>query len=261
MKYLFPLAQADDPVSAGRKAFNLARLARAGFKVPGGFVVAAGAPPESIGAGLGAAFAALGAPLAAVRSSAAAEDGEKNSFAGQFDSFLGVNAAGLERAVLACLASGSNARAAAYGGAPQALAVIVQEMVAPESSGVAFSCDPVTGDRSAAVIEAVYGLCEPLVSGSVTPDHYRFDKARLEETEVRIVTQPEYLGAGPGGGTALFPVPAEARAQRKLSAEMLRQVALAAMRVESLFEKPVDIEWAVKAGELYLLQARPVTGL
>jgi phosphoenolpyruvate synthase/pyruvate phosphate dikinase len=262
MKSILPLEEALDPETSGRKAYNLALLTRAGFRVPRGFVITAGTPRETFGPALGPAFSALSVPLAAVRSSAAAEDGENSSFAGQFDSFLGVNAAGLEKAVLGCLASASNARAAAYGGgAPQRMAVIVQELVDADISGVAFSCDPVSGDRSTIVIEAVYGLCEPLVSGEITPDHYAADKAAFEVKEKSLAPQAEYLAANPAGGTRLKPVAEGLRARPKLDAALVRQIGAAAARAEELFKRPADIEWALKGGELYLLQARPVTGL
>ncbi|OGR74965.1 MAG: hypothetical protein A2X32_10635 [Elusimicrobia bacterium GWC2_64_44] len=254
------LNQASDLEVMGRKAFNLALLARSGFKVPRGFVVPAGTRPEDLDGGLEAAFEGLGAPLAAVRSSAAAEDGVNASFAGQFDSFLGVNAAGLRQAVLDCLASASSARATAYGGgAAVHMAVLVQELVDADVSGVAFSCDPVTGDRNRVIVEAVYGLCEPLVSGAVTPDHYVI--SGLEVIETLPAQQRELLAADPEGGTVMRPVPEAQRSAPKLRAEELRQVAAAAIRVELLFDRPMDIEWALKDGKLYLLQARPVTGL
>lgn len=262
MKYILPLEEALDPETSGRKAYNLARLARAGFNVPRGFVITAGTPRETFGPALAAAFSALGVPMAAVRSSAAAEDGKNSSFAGQFDSFLGVNAAGLEKAVLGCLASANNARSAAYGGgATQRMAVIVQELVDADISGVAFSCDPVSGDRNTIIIEAVYGLCEPLVSGKITPDHYAADKAGFDVREKNLSQQAEYLAANPAGGTQLKPVAEWLRARPKLDAELVRRIGTAAARAEELFDKPADIEWALKGGELYLLQARPVTGL
>lgn len=262
LKHFIPLYLASDPGAYGRKAFNLALLARAGFRVPRGFVIPAGTLAGSLDGNLSADFATLGALAAAVRSSAAAEDGMEKSFAGQFDTFLGVNAAGLEAAVLACLASASGARAAAYGGgAPCRMSVIVQEMVDAEISGVAFSCDPVSGDRGTVIIEAVYGLCEPLVSGTVTPDHYAVTREGCIKKELIIAPQGECLAVSPAGGTALRPVPEELRSRQKLGAEELALVAAAAVRAETLLDKPADIEWALKGGKLYLLQARPVTGL
>lgn len=298
MKYILPLDERAGLRSVGGKAFNLSLLAGSGLKVPRGFVITAGAFEETLGeelkqlreAGAGetvkallpmlrayalradlpgalgeeirAAFAALNAPAVAVRSSAEAEDGAARSFAGQFESFLGIKSDGLEQAVKRCWASAFSPRVHLYrqGFIPR-MAVLVQEMVEPDVSGVALSCDPVTGDRGMVVIEAVYGLCEPLVSGSVTPDHYRVNKAGFAADEKNIVPQQEYLGVAPAGGTALFPVAEELRARPKLDEEALRLVAGAAVGIEGLFNKPVDIEWAVKGGELHILQARQVTGL
>ncbi|MDO8803395.1 MAG: PEP/pyruvate-binding domain-containing protein [Elusimicrobiota bacterium] len=298
MKHIWPLDKRAELRSVGGKAFNLSLLAGSGLKVPRGFVIGAAAFGETLGAELkqlretrGAeavkallpllkekarraafspalgqeiseAFALLNAPVAAVRSSAEAEDGAGGSFAGQFESFLGVNAGGLDSAIKRCWASAFSRRAHSYReGFIPGMAVIVQEMVEAEVSGVAFSCDPVSGDRSSVVIEAVYGLCEPLVSGSVTPDNYRVSKEGVAAGGKNIVPQREYLGVSPAGGTALFPVPEGLRAQAKLGEEMLHRIARAAVSVESLFGKPVDIEWALKGGELHILQARPVTGL
>lgn len=258
-RILVPLGNASDPAAFGRKAFNLALLAGAGFDVPPGYVLPAGAPAENLEAELAAAFRELGGP-AAVRSSAAGEDGAGKSFAGQFDSFLGVNAAGLRKAVDGCLASAANARAAAYGAAG-GMAVIVQRMIDADVSGVAFSCDPVTGDRARIVIEAVRGLCEPLVSGRLTPDHYELDKDGLRERDRKVAAQAELLAADPAGGTRTLPVPEALRHEPKLGPEQAALVARAALRAEALFDGPVDIEWALKDGALWLLQARPVTGL
>lgn len=262
IKHFIPLYLASDPEAYGRKAFNLALLARSGFRVPRGFVIPAGTPAGGLDGNLSSDFATLGASAAAVRSSAAAEDGAARSFAGQFDTFLGVRAAGLEAAVRACLASASGARAAAYGGgAGGRMSVIVQEMVDAEVSGVAFSCDPVSGDRGTVIIEAVYGLCEPLVNGKFTPDHYAVAREGYQVKELGAAAQEEYLAVSPDGGTELLPVPAELRARIKLGAEEIKLVAAAAVRAEILLDRPADIEWALKGGKLYLLQARPVTGL
>jgi len=256
--------------SAGGKAYNLSRLAAGGFNVPPGFVLAAadlqgaaaGELSPELSVELKAAFKELPAPLAAVRSSAAAEDGAAASFAGQFDSFLGVNAAGLEKAVLACAASARGARAAAYGGGPAPrMSVIVQTLVEAEISGVAFSCDPVLGGRDTVLVEAVYGLCEPLVCGRMTPDHYVLTRPGLKPKEISVALQEEYLAVNQAGGTVLRPVAPELRNRPKLDAESMRLVAAAAVRAEELIGKPADIEWAMRAGDLFLLQARPVTGL
>ena len=298
MKYILPLDERAEPRLVGGKAFNLSLLAGSSLNVPRGFVLTAAAFDEglgrelerlreagsgaavkdllpllrekalgdsftaALGAELGRAFASLNIRRAAVRSSAEAEDGELASFAGQFESSLGVNAAGLDSAVKRCWASAFSPRAHTYreGFRPR-MAVIVQEMVEAEVSGVAFSCHPVTGDRGSVVVEAVYGLCEALVNGSFTPDHYCVAKESFRTRETYLAPQREYLGLDPAGGTKLFPVPEELNALPKLDEEALRQVARAAVEIESLLKKPVDIEWAVKDGELHILQARPVTNL
>jgi pyruvate,water dikinase len=299
VRYVLPLDKRARLLAVGGKAFNLSLLAEAGLRVPRGFVLTTRAFGEALGekweqfeaigpgddvqallprlrekamgvvfpasleAEIREAFASLDAPSVAVRSSMEIEDGEGASFAGQFESVLGVKAGGLESAVRRCWASAFNGRAHLYRkGVWPRMGVIVQEMVEPEVSGVAFSCHPVTGDRRTVVVEAVYGLCEPLVSGSVTPDRYCVDREGLEEREVHVAPQQEYLGIDPtGDGTVLIPVPEELRLRRKLSGEMLAQIVMTTGRVESLLGTPVDVEWVQRGGELYLLQARPVTGL
>ncbi|HEX7568685.1 MAG TPA: PEP/pyruvate-binding domain-containing protein, partial [Anaerolineaceae bacterium] len=212
--------------NAGGKGANLARLAKAGYPVPGGFVVktaayrafvannsleeainqtltahrlneldelesasaeirerfAAGAIPSEIAEEVLRAYRSLGSPPAAVRSSATAEDLPDLSFAGQQDTFLNiVNEAALLKAVVACWSSLWTGRAIGYRirqGIPQqglALAVLVQQMVQSEVSGVMFTANPLTGLRSQVVIDASFGLGEALVSGQVEPDHYVVD--------------------------------------------------------------------------------------
>ena len=159
-----------DVASVGGKAAALGELARAGFRVPGGFVVPVG---EASGEEALAAFRALGAPLVAVRSSATAEDGGAASWAGQFETFLNTDEEHLLENIERCRASAWSTRVEAYaeeqGVAAVRVAVIVQAMVPAEVAGVAFSVHPVTGVREP-VIEAVRGLGDALVSGRTEPE-------------------------------------------------------------------------------------------
>ena len=140
---------------------------------------ASGAPPErhrAILHGLGS-----DGPLA-VRSSAVCEDGETASFAGQQETFLNVRGPdSVTRYVRECWASFFAPRALFYRAKKGALAetrmaVVVQEMVCAEKSGVMFTMDPVEKRRDRIVIEAVFGLGEGIVSGLITPDHYAVDR-------------------------------------------------------------------------------------
>ncbi|HZG92775.1 MAG TPA: PEP/pyruvate-binding domain-containing protein, partial [Pseudonocardia sp.] len=203
---------AADLATAGGKGESLGRLARAGLPVPPGFHVttaayrrfvaehdlrsgirdadeaavaalfAAHAVPDELAGPIRAAYAALGGPAVAVRSSATAEDLPGASFAGQQDTFLDVRGAdAVVDAVRRCWASLWTDRAVAYrrragiADGDVALAVVVQQLVDAEASGVLFTADPVSGATDRMVIDATWGLGESLVGGGVTPDHLVLD--------------------------------------------------------------------------------------
>src|SRR5215207_3560294 len=184
----------------GGKAAKLAALARAGFRVPNGFVITTAAfssfvarngfrsdiqaaavravpLPRDIGDEITRAFTRLGGPVA-VRSSGVAEDLGRASYAGQYETVLDVDTAGgVLTAVLRCWSSAFDERVARYhaasgGGVIPAMAVLVQQMVPAEVAGVAFSANPVTGDRGEIVINAVRGLADRLVAGEVDGEHW-----------------------------------------------------------------------------------------
>ncbi|WP_152364240.1 PEP/pyruvate-binding domain-containing protein [Microlunatus speluncae] len=231
-----------DPDSAGRKAATLARLRGAGFPVPDGFVIPATAAPldAELTRAVLAAAARLGGGPFAVRSSGVDEDGDQASHAGQYRTVLGVAGDGpLLAAIEECRSSAGSDQVRAYRAArglppDAALAVLVQRMVAADVAGVAFSADPVSGDRSRTLVNAVRGLGDRLVDGSATPDEWSVRGGVAERR--------------PGGEEAI-------------DAGLAREVAALAERVVAAEGVPQDIEWAVAAGELFLLQARPITGL
>ncbi len=228
---------------AGGKAQGLAELLELGLAVPPAFVVldarADAMPPD-----LAAHYQALGGGPVAVRSSALGEDGAAASFAGQYETVLGVEGlAALEQAIVTCVRSLHTARAQAYqaaqaGGEESVMAVVVQRMVAPRAAGVLFTADPVSGRRDRMVIDAVPGIGEALMSGQQTPDHYLLapDDALAEQTLA---------------GT-----------EAVLSAADLRALALPARAAAAAMGRPLDLEWAIDAaGALWWLQARPITTL
>ncbi len=232
---------------AGGKGAVLADLA-ADFPVPGFFVVSTRAftargLKASAKAALAEALADLGPGSFAVRSSGVEEDGAGAAHAGQFETQLDVAAADVEKAVVSVRNSGSAATVAAYrrahglSGATTPVAVVVQRMVAARGAGVAFTADPVSGDRGVAVVSAVEGLADRLVSGEVDGDVFRIDAAgRLLESDTQ--------------GSQPVLTPAEAAA-----------VAALARRAEARYGAPQDIEWAYEGETLYLLQSRPITTL
>lgn len=234
------LSKAVDIRLVGGKAKALGELMRAGFNVPGGFVVTTAAD-GNLKPAL-ESFDKLGAERVAVRSSGVAEDGANDAWAGQMDSFLNVNKGELLDKIQACFESSKSDRARAYAKERKInagkVAVIVQKMVPAQISGVAFSAHPVTGDLNQIIIEAVKGLGEKLVSGIATPDTYVVDKKNQTIIEKHLPGKEQSLP--------------EARLQ-----EISRMI----IKIEELFGFPVDVEWAYSDGQLFILQSRPITTL
>ncbi len=230
-----------DPAVGGRKAATLARLRRRGFSVPDGFVVTAEAcsqlDDDTLPAALDAALRSLGDDIpVAVRSSAAAEDLAEASYAGIYETVLDVRGPeAVTEAVRRCVASARSARVAAYSPAPAgAMAVLVQAMVDARAAGVAFSADPVSGDRDVTVVSAVRGLGDRLVEGTASPDEW---SVRGDDVDER--SYPE----------------------RSLTDDQVRAVAELARHLEDEQGAPQDVEWAWDGDRLWLLQARPITVL
>jgi pyruvate, water dikinase len=273
---------------AGGKGASLARMSGLGLPVPEGFVVPAdvlaqvvdaealraalpdhdkameiiaGAQPP---AEIGEWYEALGGdPPVAVRSSACAEDSETASYAGQQETYLYVRGADavLDR-VRDCWASFFSERAIFYRQQKGSLedlgmAVVVQRMVRADVAGVLFTCDPVRGRRDRMVVEAVLGLGEAAVSGQVTPDHYILKRDGTVR-KAHVSEQPFAIVPVESGGTEERELGAEG-SEQKLGEEQLRELARLGDDLEQRLGGPQDIEWAVEGGELYVLQARPVT--
>lgn len=211
--------------------------------------------------------ASVGAPArVAVRSSSVAEDSADASFAGGHDSYLGVVGADeVVEKVRCCWASLYTDRAVAYrretSSAVGAMAVVVQSMVPAETAGVLMTLNPVTGDRSIIVVESVWGLGEPLVSGEACPDRFVLDKITGEIRRREIVPKPHRVVQvpPPGSGTAGEPVPEHLVSAASLSDERLLELRAHARSAERLLGGPVDIEFAVAGAQVQLLQVRPET--
>jgi hypothetical protein len=200
------------------------------------------------------------------------EDGAAASFAGQFDTVLGVRAAGdaddLWDALRRVWASAYSAHAAAYrarqGGSAARMAVIIQRMVNAQAAGVAFSADPVRGTPDVAVVSAVFGLGEGLVSGELDADNYRVSSAGAVEAEIAV--KDRALGLQPDGGSAWVPVHPNDRLQPALTEDEARRIASAARQLAGHFGAPQDVEWALAndadgGRKLFILQTRPITTL
>ncbi len=201
----------------------------------------------------------------AVRSSATAEDLPTASFAGQQATFL--NVVGADEVVMAvrkCWASLFEARAIYYRVANKfdslkvGIAVPVQKMVQSDVSGIMFTIDPISNDKSKIVIEAGWGLGEAIVSGSVTPDRYVVSKDNFKILEKNI-NQQDWKIVKEGKVNKHITVPSSEQKAQKLTDEEIVEVARAGAKVEGHYGFPQDMEWGIDEGKLYLLQARPVT--
>lgn len=202
----------------------------------------------------------------AVRSSATAEDLPTASFAGQYETYLGVSLSDVPDRVRACLTSVFTERAIAYRSHEGIstdeieMAVIVQEMVDADAAGVLFTADPDSGNRTIAVVDATYGLGDTLVSGEVNSDHIRIDRQTGEMVQYEIGDKAKALVIG-AGGLQTIDTPSDQRTDRVLSASQIQRLTTMGGRVERLFDRPQDIEWALVGNEFVLLQSRPITSL
>ena len=245
-------------------ASDLALLERASSAIRQ--VFAAGSLPEATRQHISHAYRELGNLPVAVRSSATAEDLPGFSFAGQQDTFLNVRSEDdLLRKVKECWSSLWTARAIGYRSRQDvavdevSIAVVVQQMVPSETSGVLFTANPLSGLRAECVIDATYGLGEGLVSGLVEPDHYVVDTVHNEIVLKQLGSKSVSVRPAEQGGVEQ--VNETGAGKQALSDDQILQLAAIGQQVQTLFGTPQDIEWAFSGGQLFLLQSRPVTSL
>jgi pyruvate, water dikinase len=215
----------------------LRALCRSGDIAGARLIIAAANPPA---ASVAEHYAALKGPVA-VRSSACAEDSESASYAGQQETYLNVNGLdALLKKIVECWLSFFADRAVFYRAEKGslediAMAVIVQRMIESKKSGVLFTVDPVHGRKDRMVVEAAFGLGENVVDGRHTPDHYSLDRKGT-------VKRSHIVG------------------QQVLDESELKSLVELGRRLEDIYGCPLDIEWAFdQAGDLFLLQSRPIT--
>ncbi|MBI2958539.1 MAG: phosphoenolpyruvate synthase [Chloroflexi bacterium] len=233
-------------------------------------VVSAPMPP-AIADAVRQAYRKLGGGRVAVRSSATAEDLPDASFAGQQRTYL--NVSGEEEVLTAlqgCWASLFEARAIFYriqhgfDHFKVNIAVPVQKMVQSDVSGVMFTLDPLTNDRSKIIIEAVYGLGESIVSGEITPDLYVVNSENMTIADRQVHPQEWHLIANPdrrdgADPNIKVPLPFTKQSSAKLSDGDIIALAREAKKIENHYQFPQDIEWARQGRNLFILQSRPVT--
>lgn len=298
MIHWFKDVGSDHLALVGGKGANLGECATAGFPVPPGFIIDTSAYttatkaiqgeliaavdkqdieqaqqlvrsvtiPADLRAEVEQAYATLGdGARVAVRSSATAEDLAEASFAGQQDSYLGITGVdALWDAVRRCWASLWNERAVSYRrkhGVPSeglALAVVVQTMISSDVSGVLFTRNPMA-DNTDMMISAAYGLGESVVAALVTPDTFTVTREPVTVVSQTIGSKETRIDMADGAETITTPVPPGDQALPCLDEQAIQQLVALGQLVEEHYDAPQDIEWAFADGELYLLQARPIT--
>jgi len=206
-----------------------------------------------------------GKRLVAVRSSATAEDLPTASFAGQQETFLNIKGeANLLDSVRKCWASLFTARAIFYREENKIshekvkISVIVQKMIQSVVSGVMFTIEPVTNEKDKILIEAVWGLGELIVQGTVVPDRYNVQKETFSILSKQISDQSIQL-IKVGKETKEVDVPKKLREKQKISDEEIIELAKIGDKLQKHYYFPQDAEWAKEGKNLYIVQTRPVT--
>jgi phosphoenolpyruvate synthase/pyruvate phosphate dikinase len=232
-------------LEVGAKAFHLHLLKRKQYPVPPGFVLGPGSP---MGSPVSRGVEQMGGFPVAVRSSGQLEDMEGASFAGQYETFLNVSSEeALNNCIQACFESANHPRVKTYlqsrnlrcdeGDGRRQISVIVQKMVDVRYAGVAFSLDPMDGKEENFVLEVCAGVGERLVSGHTSPSRYA-----VNFEAVKVVSYD----------------PGEERIQ--LSPRQLEEIRDYLLNIQSDFESPQDVEWAIdQNGRFWILQTRPIT--
>ena len=249
-------AQANDPTTLDRASEQIQAL------------MGKGTIPGEIAEMIRERYGEMGADVpVAVRSSATAEDLPGMSFAGQLETYLNVRGGDeVVDAVKQCWASLWTGRAIGYrqrqGIRPEdvSIAVVVQQLVAAEAAGVAFTANPVTGARDEVMINAAWGLGEAIVSGRVTPDTIVINKQTGAIASQEIASK-EVMTVRLREGTREEPVPAGKCQRAALEPAQAAELARLGVKIEQLYGQAMDIEWAMCDGHIFIVQARPVTAL
>lgn len=261
--------------TCGGKALALWKLKEEGFNIPEWFVItprafadgALKAEAQEAITDLVERFSFSQAPLA-IRSSSVEEDAASSSFAGQFESYLGVAAAEIGAFAQKVWKSGYAQRVDAYKSARgestefRAPAIIVQRLIDADAAGVAFSVDPISGDWNRCLVSALLGLGSTLVDGEADADTYVFDRqGNAVKCESATKGLRRSISKEPPFSIIEEDLDEPEASRLSLPVEQASDVAALARRCERFFGRPQDIEWAIESGELFLLQSRPITTL
>ena len=199
----------------------------------------------------------------AVRSSSPEEDLEGASFAGGYETSLGVPPAGLEDAIRHAFVSCLDGRIFVYKQehgfdvAQPRIAIVVQQQIAADTAGVAFSLNPLNNCYDEVVINANFGLGESVVSGAATPDTFVVNRVQQTILSREIGRKETAVFLQANGGT--IEKTGNAAERPSLTDTQVLEIANLTGEVEATYGKPIDIEWAYAGDQLYLLQARPIT--
>jgi len=206
--------------------------------------------------------------LISVRSSATDEDSSSASYAGQLSSFLYVDSVSIAIECLRkCWMSAFSPHVIAYrinrnaNNEQAAVAVIFQQMVDPDTSGVLFTCDPVEENPDHVLISSVYGVGEGLVGGELNADSYWVDKASSELIKEEIAVKQFAFRRGNSGECSKVEIEPQFRSISSLSKKNLDDLTNIANRISQHYALPQDVEWAIKNDQLFILQSRPITSL
>ena len=290
--------QKQDVELVGGKAANLGELASHGFPVPPGFVICSDEYATAIAAlesgvdretfrevidasflsqevrdGIEQCHQSLQADRSstlvyAVRSSATAEDLGDASFAGQHGTFYYVTYDDLIPMIKKCWLSLWSDEAMAYRDTQGIehhkvlMAVVVQEMIRSDISGVTFTANPLTGTTKEIVTDATWGMGAAIVDGRVTPDHYVLLRQDLTISSRKIANKSHMVSTTRmNDGGRMIAVPHHLRQVPCLDDDQIVAVAKWALEAEEHFGAPQDLEWALRDGTYYMLQSRPITTL
>jgi pyruvate,water dikinase len=206
-----------------------------------------------------------GGDIVAARSSATAEDLPDASFAGQQETVLNIR--GIEnllKAIQICWASLYGARALYYREKQGFdhnsvnIAVVVQRLIPCEKAGVMFTSHPVTGEHMT-IIEGSYGLGESVVSGSVSPDKYVFDRRSERIIDKYIATKRTEIVPDGEYGTKTCDIDPARQDEQVLTEEEIKKLAVYGIVSEEHYSTPQDMEWGIVGDQIYILQSRPIT--
>ena len=233
-------------------------------------------------------FKKMKCKFVAVRSSATAEDSSIASWAGELESYLNTTEKTLLENVKKCWSSLFTPRAIFYRkeknlrNAHVSVAVVIQEMVESEISGITFTVHPVTQDKNQMIIEAGCGLGEAIVSGSITPDSYIIGKSQIQNhkfqinlkskiqnpkqsqfeiLDINIAKQEKQIVRCLKKGVKWTAVSKSKQEKQKLTGKQIIELSKICVQIEKHYKKPQDIEWAFRDDKFYIVQSRPITTL